>query len=241
MKKFLKIITAVCLSTPMASAWDWNNNADIRFWAPGMGGNYIHLTQVQGGGPGPQFIGNYYLYVIKGISGSLTLGNRNLHDEYSQTGPNQRPWSTTNSWATLGFGINHKNRTESALYLSVTGTEAGATTGTVTQLLPTPVVIKSRGKWDTSITFIPHVNPYFLPSGSGLSNKTPGGGITVLADIYTRPPEPTGELDTSSRSVFRGEPVTVFYNYDQGEDALRASSTSKGGSAPTGVLGGGQR
>ena len=239
MKKALAIPLLLLSTSASSFAQNSDNNADLRFWAPGMGNSDIHLTQVQGGGPGPQYIGNYWAYVIKGFSGVLTLGNRNNNDEYWEPSKSyQRSWNGQSSWATFGFQINYQAYASDLLHLAVSGTEAGASTGAITTLLPQPLAIISRGNWDTSITFVPHVNPYFLPAGRGVSNKTPSGGMIILADIYTKPPEPTGQITLSKAWVFPTESVTVSYNYDQGEDALREGSSTLGGLAPFTISGG---
>jgi len=143
--------------------WDSDNNADLTFWAPGMGNDPVRLTQIQGGGPGRQHIGSYTFYVIKGLSGQLTLGNRNNQDQYWQLNRSTfRPW-TDSSWATFGFQINHRPYEQRALYLSVAGDRAGASTGQVTQLLTEPVILESPSTYRQPITFVPHANAYFLP------------------------------------------------------------------------------
>jgi len=246
MKTSLSLTAALIVSSAFATAqdssippsedfspsWDWNNNADLTFWAPGMGDSPVQMNQIQGGGNGAQYVGNYAFYVIKGISGRLTLGNRNQVDSYWRPATAyQSKWDGA-SWATFGFEINHRKYKDPALYLSVSGDQAGTSTGAVTKFLDTPIVITSRGNWDTSITFVPHGNAHFLPKGDGTSNKTPSGQLVVLADIYTEPPVPTGELEASKNIVFNGESVTISYEYDQGELALLQSSYSAGGSAP---------
>ena len=209
------------LATISASAWDWNNEADILFWAPGMGDTPIHMSQVQGGGSGPQYVGNYYAYVIKGIAGGITLGNRNLYDQYWQPQQSwQRDWAGQDSWATVSFQINSTYFSDPNLFFSISGDHAGASTGNITQMLAQPIVIKSRGSWDTSITFVPHVNGWFTPNGSGISNKTPSSRFVVLADLYRTAPELSGDLEVSSHSVQSGESVTLTWEYDRGEDAI---------------------
>ena len=228
------------LAIQSSSAWDWNNNADMQFYAPGMGNNPVIQTQVSGGGSGNQHIGSYYAYVIKGISGSLTLGNRNLHDEYSDTSslPSYiRPWSAS-SWATFGFQINNTFFSQPELHLSVSGSSAGVSTGVVTQLLDSPLVLRSKGTSDVFITFVPHVNGFFLPSGEGISNRTPSGRLAVLADIYREPPEPTGKIMTSEVAVFPTQSITLSWEYDQGENALLEGSSSLGAPIPVSLEGG---
>ena len=218
----MKLTPLLLLLTSLsASAWDWNNEADVDFWAPGMGDSYIHMSQVQGGGPGPQYVGNYYAYVIKGIAGGITLGNRNLYDEYWQTALNwQRDWAGKDSWATVSFQLNNTYFTDPALFFTLSGDHAGATTGNLTQMLDQPIIIKSRGSWDTSITFVPHVNSWFVPNGSGISNKTPSSRFVVLADIYRTAPEVTGDLQVSSNWAQASESVTLTWEYDRGEEAI---------------------
>ena len=219
--------------------WDSDNNADLTFWAPGMGDNPVRLTQIQGGGPGAQYIGNYTFYVIKGLSGQLTLGNRNNHDEFWQQNLNwHRPWSAP-SWATFGFQINHRPYEQRALYLSVAGDRAGTSTGQVTQLLTEPVILESPSTYRQPITFVPHANAYFLPRGSGISNKTPSGSISLLADLYTEPIPPVGELGVDQEAVFDGETVTVNYSYSQGGREALELFYATGEGAPASISGGG--
>lgn len=201
-----------------------------------MGNNPVVLRQIQGGGPGAQYVGNYYQYVIKGITGSLTLGNRNNHDAYSMPfAPFQRDWRGQQSWATFGFQVNNERFTNPALSLRVNGSRAGDSSGVVTQFLFNPVILRSRGSWDRSITFVPHANPYFLQNGSGISNKTPSGRLVVLADLYKKAPVPKGTLDVSQVFVFPSSSVVVSFDYDRGKDALLEGSHSLGGNTPFGV------
>ena len=229
------------LSSLSALAWDWNNEADVSFWAPGMGDTPIHMSQVQGGGSGPQYVGNYYAYVIKGITGGITLGNRNLYDQYWQPSISwQSDWGGSNSWATVGFQINNYYFTNPHLYFTLSGDHAGASTGNLTQILDEPIIFKSRGNWDTSITFVPHVNPWFLPSGSGISNKTPSSRVVVIADLYRTAPEVTGDLQVSSHVVSSSEPVTLTWEYDRGEEAIEGYEVPSNLQGPIAVDGGGQ-
>ncbi|MDP0492045.1 MAG: hypothetical protein Q7Q71_13435 [Verrucomicrobiota bacterium JB023] len=221
-------LLAFALSSP-ALAWDWNNNADVSFWAPGMGSTPIYMSQVQGGGPGPQYVGNYYAYVIKGISGTLTLGNRNLYDEYWEPSKSwQRSWNGKNSWATVGFQINSTYFTNPDLFFTVSGDHAGYSTGSVAKFLDEPIVIKSRGSWDTSITFVPHVNSWFIPAGNGVSNKTPSCQFMVIADLYRTAPELKGNLTVSKNWVFPSRSVTLSWDYDRGSDAIEGYTVPEG-------------
>ena len=254
MKKLLTLTTAVMLAPTIASAqdtsfppaadfvpdWDWNNNANMHFFAPGLD-DTVFQNQVSGGGRG-QFAGLYQFYVIKGISGRLTLGNADNNQRASEAVPypHRGTWPGE-SWATYGFQINNRFYTEPELYLSVSGSEAGTTTGAVTKLLETPIILTTPSTHLVTIGFVPQINhSEFGDLGNrSSSNRSPSGQIVVLADIYTRPPEPSGDITVDPHVVFNGESVILSYEYDQGGAALLEVSYSAGGVTPLTLDGGG--
>ena len=212
-KQWFTVIATLTLAMGAVEA----NPIQISIWAPGMDepqllkSNDKLLIELEG---------SNWAYVIKGISGGIALGNENEEGDFWRVGDyDEAGWGGRKSWSSIGLKVNGYSLTETGAFFSVSGNQPGESSDHTAIYFPDWFVLQADSDGKLALTIAPLINSALFQGGEGVANVNPVIHLTLLADLYRKPPETSGNLTTGSVHSSRKGKVTLNWNFTQGEDA----------------------
>ena len=189
----------------------------ITIWAPGM--EEPQLFSSENEELRIELGGSYWAYVIKGISGGIALGNENEEGNFWRVNNNDpNGWGGKNSCASVGLEVNGCPLMETGVFFSVCGDHPGVSSDQPTAFFPTWFLVQADSDGMIALSIAPLINSFLVSENGGTTNENPIINLTLLADIYRKPPETSGNLSTGSKLSSRSRRVTLHWNFTQGEE-----------------------
>ena len=220
-KQWLAVL-AVLAGLTLAIGAEETTTIQISIWAPGM--DEPQLLNSNDDALLLELKGSNWAYVIKGISGDVTLGNENEEGDFWVVGDaDTGGWKGLKSWASAGLEVNGHACTETGAFFSVSGNEPGVMSSHTTTYFPNSYVLLADSEGKITISLAPLINSALCEEGKGIANANPTAHLSLLADIYRRPPETSGNLNSESEFSSRIQNVTLHWNFTQGEEATSSN------------------
>lgn len=222
-EKILGLLGAVLCSAPLIVGASEARPMNISIWAPGM----EEPQEFDSSDGQLEFVldERCWAYVIKGMTGSITLGDENEEGEFFSLVDNNNDggWGGQSSWASVGLGVNGSPLLDPEMFFSVTGDQPGASSDFTIASLEEWYVLQADSDGQLSIAFTPMINDALFPSGEGVVNVNPTVNLTLFADIYRNPPETSGDLRTSGLLASRTGRVTLSWDFTRGAEIPSSS------------------
>ncbi|WP_411846805.1 hypothetical protein AAFN60_04570 [Roseibacillus persicicus] len=216
-RMFLGVCAALSSAVLVSADVGESDSYHISIWVPGM----EEPQEFSSAGEPLKIVleEKCWAYVIKGIAGSITLGEQSEEGDFYSFGQEQEGrWDGQSSWASFGLGVNGSPLLEPDLFFSVTGDAPGDKSDFTIASLEDWYVLQADSDGQLAISFSPLVNDALFPEGEGVANVNPTIQLTLLADFYRDPPETSGDLRTSGLLSSRSGRVTLSWDFTRGEE-----------------------
>ena len=188
----------------------------ISIWAPGM--DEPQLFSSQDGEVRIELGGSYWAYLIKGISGGIALGSENEEGNFWNVADHEpNGWGGKNSWANVGLEVNGYSLLETGAFFSVSGDHPTVSSDRATAFFPNSILVQADANGMLVLSIAPLVNSFLGDKKEGSANEDPIINLTLLADIYRKPPETSGNLSARRKRSSNFKKVTLRWNFSQGE------------------------
>ena len=213
-KQWLAVLAGLTLAIGAEEA----SPIHISIWAPGM--DEPQLLNSNDDELLIELEGSNWAYVIRGVSGGIALGNENEKGDFWSVGDDDEAgWGGQQSWSSIGLEVNGYSLTETGAFFSVSGNQPGQSSDHKAIYFPDWFVVQADSDGKLALTIAPLINSALFQGGEGVANGNPVIHLTLLADLYRKPPETSGNLTTGSVHSSRKGKVTLAWNFTQGEDA----------------------